>query len=395
MKKRKLLIGVLAVLILIAGYLLYQYIRVKTAKVEIVLSDNLQAKVYDSARVSSFIESINGKIIDDKKIDTKKVGKKKIEFEFINEQNIKLKQSFEIEVVDDEAPLVWLGKSYNVALGSKDNLLDKILCGDNYDAKPKCEIIGTYDLNEAGAYDLVFKASDSSGNETIKKFTLNVNKNSSVSQNIDNESYVLFSDIKNNYKNSNTQIGIDISKWQGDVDFKSLKEAGVEFVFLRVGTSINRENIVDQKFLENIKKAEEVDMPVGVYYYSYANSASMARSDALWVVNMLQNKNITLPVVFDWENWNTFNEFNLSFFGLSDVAKTFLDTVHEHGYDGLLYSSKTYLENIWLDIGYPVWLAHYTANTNYNKDYEYWQITSNGKVDGINGSVDIDIRYLD
>lgn len=395
MKKRKLLIGVLAVLILIAGYLLYQYIRVKTAKVEIVLSDNLQAKVYDSARVSSFIESINGKIIDDKKIDTKKVGKKKIEFEFINEQNIKLKQSFEIEVVDDEAPLVWLGKSYNVALGSKDNLLDKILCGDNYDAKPKCEIIGTYDLNEAGAYDLVFKASDSSGNETIKKFTLNVNKNSSVSQNIDNESYVLFSDIKNNYKNSNTQIGIDISKWQGDVDFKSLKEAGVEFVFLRVGTSINRENIVDQKFLENIKKAEEVDMPVGVYYYSYANSASMARSDALWVVSMLQNKNITLPVVFDWENWNTFNEFNLSFFGLSDVAKTFLDTVHEHGYDGLLYSSKTYLENIWLDIGYPVWLAHYTANTNYNKDYEYWQITSNGKVDGINGSVDIDIRYLD
>lgn len=395
MKKRKLLIGVLAVLILIAGYLLYQYIRVKTAKVEIVLSDNLQAKVYDSARVSSFIESINGKIIDDKKIDTKKVGKKKIEFEFINEQNIKLKQSFEIEVVDDEAPLVWLGKSYNVVLGSKDNLLDKILCGDNYDAKPKCEIIGTYDLNEAGAYDLVFKASDSSGNETIKKFTLNVNKNSSVSQNIDNESYVLFSDIKNNYKNSNTQIGIDISKWQGDVDFKSLKEAGVEFVFLRVGTSINRENIVDQKFLENIKKAEEVDMPVGVYYYSYANSASMARSDALWVVSMLQNKNITLPVVFDWENWNTFNEFNLSFFGLSDVAKTFLDTVHEHGYDGLLYSSKTYLENIWLDIGYPVWLAHYTANTNYNKDYEYWQITSNGKVDGINGSVDIDIRYLD
>ena len=136
-------------------------------------------------------------------------------------------------------------------------------------------------------------------------------------------------------------------------------------------------------------------MPVGVYYYSYANSASMARSDALWVVSMLQNKNITLPVVFDWENWNTFNEFNLSFFGLSDVAKTFLDTVHEHGYDGLLYSSKTYLENIWLDIGYPVWLAHYTANTNYNKDYEYWQITSNGKVDGINGSVDIDIRYLD
>ena len=395
MKKRKLLIGALAVLILIAGYLLYQYIRVKTAKVEIVLSDNLQAKVYDSARVSSFIESINGKIIDDKKIDTKKVGKKKIEFEFINEQNIKLKQSFEIEVVDDEAPLVWLGKSYNVALGSKDNLLDKILCGDNYDAKPKCEIIGTYDLNEAGAYDLVFKASDSSGNETIKKFTLNVNKNSSVSQNIDNESYVLFSDIKNNYKNSNTQIGIDISKWQGDVDFKSLKEAGVEFVFLRVGTSINRENIVDQKFLENIKKAEEVDMPVGVYYYSYANSASMARSDALWVVSMLQNKNITLPVVFDWENWNTFNEFNLSFFGLSDVAKTFLDTVHEHGYDGLLYCSKTYLENIWLDIGYPVWLAHYTANTNYNKDYEYWQITSNGKVDGINGSVDIDIRYLD
>ena len=71
-----------------------------------------------------------------------------------------------------------------------------------------------------------------------------------------------------------------------------------------------------------------------------------------------------------------------------------MDTITEAGYEGMLYSSKNYLEDIWLDTTYPVWLAHYTSQTNYEGDYTYWQICNNGRVDGINGYVDINIRYL-
>ena len=102
-----------------------------------------------------------------------------------------------------------------------------------------------------------------------------------------------------------------------------------------------------------------------------------------------------LPIAFDWENWSFYNEFNLSFFGLSNMADSFVKTVRDAGYEGMLYSSKNYLEDIWFKRDYPVWLAHYTTKTNYEGDYEFWQLCNNGRVAGINGDVDINIRYLD
>ena len=74
-------------------------------------------------------------------------------------------------------------------------------------------------------------------------------------------------------------------------------------------------------------------------------------------------------------------------------AKAFLDTIQNRGYQGMLYSSKNYLEKVWFDIGYPVWLAHYTSKTSYTGKYDYWQLCSNGKVPGISGNVDINIYY--
>ena len=132
-----------------------------------------------------------------------------------------------------------------------------------------------------------------------------------------------------------------------------------------------------------------------VYFYSYANSVDRAISDAKWIIENIKDYKVELPIAFDWENWGSFNTYELSFFGLTNMAKRFMDTVKDAGYDAMLYSSKTYLENIWMSVDYPVWLAHYTKNTNYAGDYSYWQICSNGRVDGINGDVDIDIRYID
>lgn len=401
MKNKKLILIICIVvgiiLLSVGGFLLYKYIEIKNAVVKVVLKDSLEADFADTLRVSSFIESINGKIVDDYYLNTDSLGKKKIDFEYINDDGIKIKYNYEINVVDREAPLIWLGKSYNVTRGSEDNLIDKIMCGDNYDNNPECVIEGDYNLDNVGSYNLVFKATDSSGNVSKKKFILNVNEASSKKESNGVKSVTEFSDVIKDYKNDNTQIGIDVSKWQGDIDFSKLKSAGVEFVIIRIGSStgINGENFIDSKFIQNIKNANSVGIPMGVYFYSYANSVDRAISDAKWIIENIKDYKVELPIAFDWENWGSFNTYELSFFGLTNMAKRFMDTVKDAGYDAMLYSSKTYLENIWMSVDYPVWLAHYTKNTNYAGDYSYWQICSNGRVDGINGDVDIDIRYID
>ena len=399
-KKIIIIISIVVGLLLLStgGYFLYRYIRVKTAKVEIKLMENLEAEFADTLRVSSFIESINGKIVDDYVIDTDKLGKKTINFEFVNEDGIKIKYSYVIDVVDKEAPLIWLGKSYNVTKGSEDYLLDKIMCGDNYDNNPKCYIEGEYNLDEVGSYKLVFKAEDSNGNKAEKKFTLNVNEPKKGGSNSNTEKITTdFSQIVKDYKNDDTQIGIDVSKWQGDIDFSKLKASGVEFVIIRVGSSngLNGENFVDSKFIQNIKNANAVGIPVGIYFYSYASTIDRAISDAKWIVEQIKDYKVDLPIAFDWENWGSFNKFDVSFFGLTNIAKGFMNTIKDAGYDAMLYSSKTYLENIWLPTSYPVWLAHYTKNTNYTGEYSFWQMCSNGRVDGISGDVDINIRYIE
>lgn len=402
MNKKKIIIIISIVvgilLLSTGGYFLYKYIRVKTAKVEVKLSEKLEANFADTLRVSSFIESINGKIVDDYVIDTDKLGKKTINFEFVNEDGIKIKYSYVIDVVDKEAPLIWLGKSYNVTKGSEDYLLDKIMCGDNYDNNPKCYIEGEYNLDEVGSYKLVFKAEDSNGNKAEKKFTLNVNEPKKGGSNSNTEKITTdFSQIVKDYKNDDTQIGIDVSKWQGDIDFSKLKASGVEFVIIRVGSSngLNGENFVDSKFIQNVKNANAVGIPVGIYFYSYASTIDRAISDAKWIVEQIKDYKVDLPIAFDWENWGSFNKFDVSFFGLTNIAKGFMDTIKDAGYDAMLYSSKTYLENIWLPTSYPVWLAHYTKNTNYTGEYSFWQMCSNGRVDGISGDVDINIRYIE
>lgn len=375
---------------------IYQYIRLKTANIEVLLIDDLKVEVYEKKKVSDMIQSINGKLLDDRFIDTTKLGKKKITFHYRNEENIKVPYYFQIEVVDTTKPLVWLSGYYSFEKGSKIDLTKKILCGDNYDSMPDCRVEGNYNPNKVGNYSLVFKATDKSGNQTIEPFTLNVyNPKNEKGQESLSSQYVSFSDILEKYKTKNTKIGIDVSSWQGDIDFKKLKKAGVEFVIIRVGsyTGDDDKYFVDKKFIQNIKGATEQKIEVGVYFYSYSSSIKEAKEDAKWVMSQIKDYQVTLPIAYDWEDWNYFNDYNLSFFGLTSMAEAFLEEVENAGYEGMLYSSKTYLENIWFPTKYDIWLAHYVEKTNYTGDYKIWQLTDKGKVDGITGLVDINILY--
>ena len=162
----------LVIVISIGSYFLINYLRVKNAVIKVTLKEDLETEFLSDVKVTDFISDINGTIVDDYVIDTSKVGLKQVEFEYINEDNIKVKYVYEINIVDNVAPLIWLNNSYTVNVGSDISLTDKILCGDNYDNDPVCEVIGEYDMSEAGTYPLVFRATDNSGNVTEKEFNL-------------------------------------------------------------------------------------------------------------------------------------------------------------------------------------------------------------------------------
>ena len=398
MKKKILTITciILGVIILgIISFKLYSYLRIKYAKIEVTLVDDMTLEFNDKKKVSDYIKSINGKIIDDYIIDSSTLGEKNIDFEFINDDNIKVKYSYDISVVDTVSPVIWLNDSYYVTKGSKDTLLEDILCGDNYDNNPKCEIVGEYDLNTINNYPLTFKATDSSNNVTTKDFVLKVYEPKKSSASSSKVNYTMFNDIKEKYKKEDTKIGIDVSLWQGDIDFKKIKDSGVEFVFIRVGymKGTKGERVLDSKFKQNIENANKYDIPVGIYYYSYASNKEEAKEDAKWVLKQIKNYDVSLPIAFDWEDFADYNSYNLSFYNLTSMADEFIKEVNKKGYKGLLYGSKNYLEKIWLSNSHDTWLAHYASSTNYQGKYSYWQITDTGKVDGINGTVDIDIYY--
>lgn len=399
MKKKIILITIIlinVILITFGTIKLYNYIKIKTANIKIELVDDLTMNFNDTKKVSDYIKSINGTIINDYEIETYNIGPKLIEFEFINNENIKLEYTFSIEVKDVTPPVIWLGNTYNIKKDSEDNIVDKVLCGDDFDPNPNCYIEGNYDLNTIGKYPLEFIAIDSSGNKSTQKFTLNVyDKLKSTSSTSNGETYTDFNKVKEKYKNQDTKIGIDVSAWQGTIDFEKIKNAGVEFIFIRVGGTlgIEGEYFLDQEFKRNIEEANKYNIPVGLYFYSYANSNEKARENAEWVLKQIKGYKIDLPIAFDWEEWDEFNDYNLSFFNLTDMAKGFINVVEKEGYKGMLYSSKAYLENMWFSIEHDIWLAHYIEETDYIGEYKVWQLCNNGKIDGIDGYVDINVMY--
>ena len=405
--KKCLKIAIIILIILIfviigyIGFIKYQEykeeMRIKNAIIKIEFVDSLKIPFNSNIKVSDLITSINGEYITNPIIDTSIVGMHEVSFKYLNEENIKVPYSFYVDIVDNVAPVVLLGNSYTITKGSS-NFKNKIFCADNYDDNPKCEIKGEYDVNTLGNYNLTYEASDFSGNITKKEFVLNVVNASSSGKRSSSSASIPFKSLYNEYKKENTKIGIDVSKWQGTIDYEKVKNEGVEFVFIKLGGSlgIGKEYYLDPKFKDNYEGFKKVGIPIGLYFYSYANSVSKARQDALWVIEQIKGYDIDLPIAFDWENWSNYNDFHMSFNTLTNSANMFMKTIKDHGYETMLYSSKNYLVNYWLKKDYPVWLAHYTNKTDYAEKFVCWQRTSLAKISGITeNTVDFDICYTE
>lgn len=392
--KKKLII-ILLILILITGGFLFFLTRKKefySLEEESILLLKDEVEIYDNVKLSDIVR-LDGerKLFRDYELDTNALGKKELELVYFDLDGDKRKGKIYVDVVDKTPPYIGLGNHYTHYLGTNFTFYSDILCADNYDKHPKCEIIGEYDINTVGETALKLKAYDSNNNIVEKDFILKViEKPKSSGEN----SFISFEEIQDRLP-SNASLLIDVSKWDKEIDWKKVKDAGIDYAMIRLGTqkALDKESVIDPYFEINMKNAKTAGVKVGIYYFSYANDVEDAKIQADWVAEQLKNYELDLPVSLDWESWKYFNEFGMSIHDLNETAKTFLDTIESYGYDTLNYSSKNYLENIWDLKDYKTWLAHYTLNTNYKGEYVIWQFTESGKVPGIKGEVDVNFYY--
>ena len=354
---------------------------------------NEEIDVYSDTKLSDLIET-NIDFYEDIVIDTDSLGKKTYDFRFKNDNKDYL-YHINYEVKDLSKPRILSGGDRYVTVNSDVYLCDYIMYGDEYDNEAVCRVEGEYDLNKIGIYNIKYIVTDSSNNEETFETKLHVYKPSDDSNNETKVTHTYFSEIVDNYKSHDTKIGLDISSWQGDVDFNKLKSNGVEFIIIRIGLQLSesRRIEIDNKYKEYIKSAKNAGLDVGVYFYSIALTKEEAIKHAKWVLKELDGETLELGVYFDWESFSKWNSYKLSFHDINEIANSFIKTINDSGYKGYLYSSKFYLENIW-ETKQPVWLAHYTKKTSYEGNYNLWQMCNDGVIDGISGPVDIDIMYL-
>jgi len=186
--------------------------------------------------------------------------------------------------------------------------------------------------------------------------------------------------------------GIDVSKWQGVIDWAKVKAAGIQFAMLRGGfgkTATQK----DPKFELNYKNAKAVGMPIGVYHYSYAKSVEDAKKEAQFCLSYLKGKTFEYPIAFDIEDKS---QADLGKEKLTAITKAFCEELEKAGYYVCVYASKYWLDSKLNKIAlsdYDVWVAQWANKCTYGGVYGMWQYSDKGRVNGINGNVDMDEAY--
>lgn len=185
----------------------------------------------------------------------------------------------------------------------------------------------------------------------------------------------------------NVKKAVDISYHDGVVDFEKLKNA-VDYVIIRCGYGQDNVSQDDKQWERNVSECERLEIPYGVYFYSYAKTKANIEGEVNHCLRLLKGHNPTLPVFFDSEEKGTqyVAKYN---------AKRFCDAMLTNGYKAGIYASKSWYEkHIGESWGYDLWIARY-ANALDMNGVDIWQYSSNGRVDGINGRCDVNYVYKD
>lgn len=196
---------------------------------------------------------------------------------------------------------------------------------------------------------------------------------------------------------------IDVSRYQGDINFTQVKNSSkCSGVIIRAGIGRYSDGTVqqDSKFLKNIKGFTDVELPIGLYYFSQASTETEAINEAKSVISWAKGYKIQLPIAFDIEDEGKIQSLSAS--QITKNAIAFCTIIKNAGYQTCVYSFKNFLSNrinesVIRQAGFDIWLAHYTtyAHPEYASQYVIWQYSSTGTVPGISGNVDINICYKD
>ncbi len=198
--------------------------------------------------------------------------------------------------------------------------------------------------------------------------------------------------------------GIDVSEFQGEIDWRQVKASGMEFVMLRAGFrgyGTAGKLVADKYFEKNIAGALEAGLKVGVYFFSQAINMEEAREEARFVLDAIGGYSLDYPVVFDWEritNGDSARTDGLSGKAVTLCAKAFCDTVAAAGYTPAVYFNQT-LGYLSLELEeleqYAFWLAAYSSKPSFYYHFDMWQYTAKGRVPGVQGDVDLNLSFRD
>lgn len=206
-------------------------------------------------------------------------------------------------------------------------------------------------------------------------------------------------------------FGIDVSRYQGTIDWAAVAASGVDFAIVRVGyRAMSDGNIIaDSNGKYNMQEASRAGIALGVYFFSTAISEEEAREEAAWVAECVSRYPITYPIVYDCEGFRDpqSRQYHLSKQERTDIALTFLETIESLGYEGMFYASKNEMHNdaVWeasrIERKYKIWVAQYpeepypvTEVSSYEGTHHMWQYTMEGSVDGISQPVDRNVAYF-
>lgn len=197
--------------------------------------------------------------------------------------------------------------------------------------------------------------------------------------------------------------GIDVSKFQGNINWNSVRADGVDYAFIRLGYrgygngAIN----LDENFHKNIQGAKAAGVRVGVYFYSQATSRSEAIQEANFCLDELEGYSLDMPVVFDFEGAasSAYRTYGMGTQSIVNVVKAFCDTIESSGYKTMYYSYAKFLaehEGMVTQLeDYDLWMAMYYRVPFFPYNFKIWQYTSSGRVSGISGNVDMNLLFLD
>ena len=196
-----------------------------------------------------------------------------------------------------------------------------------------------------------------------------------------------------------TRLGIDVSFYQGDIDWEAVRDAGVEFAIIRCGYrgSESGAMVVDEKFEANIQGAIDAGLDVGVYFFSQSTGAIEAAEEANFVLDLIKDYEITMPVAFDWEPLADSRAEDIDRDELTASAVVFCEMVKDAGYTPCVYLYR-YIGYYEYDMerlgGYELWVGAAGGWPDFYYEHHLWQFSFTSRIDGIDADVDMNLQFI-